>query len=126
MSAHRFHPDLGEGDPPGALLFDGCLECEHKARQPLITQTPDRLGQLWKRMVEVEHSQRDQPGGGGMDHYLTGAEGLACRALYTVAVFIERTHPAINPWVWPWEVRELSDTVWARGATGVFDREDPS
>ena len=85
-------------DPEDAVLYDGCARCTEHAQVPLALD-PDRIGALWRRMVEVERDPTCRAG------YRTAVEGDACRWLYRVALLIERTHPMLDPWVWPWHAR---------------------
>lgn len=92
-------PDEGSliyDDPDDAILYDGCDRCAEQADRPLLTLDVDRLGRLWQRMVSVErYPSVDEP------FYRTAAEGRAAHVCYQIAVMIERTHPAIDPWRWP-------------------------
>lgn len=115
MTVHRPHPLTGPDpysgtryeDPADGLLYDNCDRCAEQATDPFRTLDTDRLGALWRRMVEVERT-------GG--HYRTAAEGQACRRLYAVACMVERTHPMLMPWTWPWAIYETSPAV-ARSET---------
>lgn len=83
-------------DPDDALLFDGCDRCDEQATYPLSGAIdPVKTTALWRRMLDVER-------GDGL--YLTHAESKACTALYGIAVWVERNHPAVDPWRWPWTV----------------------
>lgn len=102
MTVHRPHPLFGEwldhvyADPDNAILFDGCDRCADQAADPFRTLDTTRIGDLWRRMIDVE---------GNDGHYRTAAEGRACRLLYGVLCMIERTHPGVDPWTWPWTTR---------------------
>ena len=85
-------------DPEDVVLYDGCPRCTEHAHEPLGLD-PDRIGALWTRMVEVERDPDCREG------YRTATEADACRWLYRVALLIERTHPTLNPWTWPWHLR---------------------
>ena len=92
-------------DPDDAILFDRCERCRQHA-DGILSLDPDTLGRLWTRMVEVERN--------GDDLYRTNTERHACSALYRIAVLIERTHPGIDPWTWPWtdrRGRSLAQTI---------------
>lgn len=79
-------------DPDGALLYDGCDRCTQQAANPLHLDA-DKLGEAWRRMVDVERND---------GHYRTRAEGELCHRLYLMALLIERSHPGVDPWQWPW------------------------
>jgi len=77
------------------ILADGCDRCTQQSRS-LLELDVEKIGRLWDKMIEVE---RDYGG------YATENERRACRALYHVALGIERLTPR-NPWR-PWiEVRD--------------------
>lgn len=126
MTAHRPHPIVGPwphdvrpgadqparlidrvptddaaiyDDPDDALLFDGCPRCAQHAIS-LVGLDADRAGRLWRRMVEVE---RDPS---GVAAYRTAAEAAACRTLYSLALLLDRTHPNLDVWRWPLDVRD--------------------
>lgn len=96
---HRYHPDpdrkmergwpssdsQGKGDPPGAILFDDCADCD---KYRLGEYDNGTLEALWKRMVEVEKADAT--------HYLTLTEKAVCVRLYEFAVVLERF--GANPW----------------------------
>jgi|GEM_PF-2157681 len=104
------HPVLGSAiyaDPEGAVLYDGCDRCEQQAVEPLALDI-DTLETLWHRMLQVEGPHDPH----GTEGYRTAAEAHAGRWLYRIAVLIERTHPWIDPWTWPWDLgRSGDDTV---------------
>lgn len=89
-------------DPEDALLFDGCDRCEEHAANPFRAVDADRLVALWREMVAVERHPDYR------DHYRTKTEARAGHHLYRIAVFVERTHPSIDPWRWPWCVRGVA------------------
>lgn len=99
-------------DPEGVVLYDGCPRCTEHAALPLGLD-PDRLGALWTRMVEVERDPECRAG------YRTATEADACRWLYRVALLIERTHPMLNPWTWPWHARLGDVSVRVDGSVGL-------
>ena len=86
-------------DPEDALLFDGCDRCEQHATHPTASVDDESLARLWARMVEVERDPTYTA------HYRTRAEAEACRHLYAIAVFVERTHPSLDPWTWRWHLK---------------------
>lgn len=106
MPVHRAHPitdpdrlkrfgrPADRPDPEDAVLFDGCERCEEHAAEPLAQLGPSHLAPLWVEMVRVERDPTFRT------HYRTVAEGKACRALYRIAVFLER-HTDLDPWAWP-------------------------
>lgn len=112
MSCHRPHPITGEwnglvyADDPDAVLHEACERCDEIADRPMNLD-PERAAQLWQTMVAVERAPAFTSSG-----YRNPTEGRACRALYAVAVFVERTQPLLNPWVWPWAVRRPGETAW--------------
>lgn len=85
-------------DPDDAVLFDGCDRCAEHASHPTESLDDDNLAALWAEMVRVETDPTF------MAHYRTAAEGQACRTLHVIARFVERTHPGIDPWAWPWRL----------------------
>ena len=101
-------------DPEDALLFDACDRCAEHASHPLASVDTERLGRLWTEMVRVERDRSYR------DYYRTRAEAQACRELYRIACMVERTHPLIEPWTWPWHVR-AGRTTFALG--GEVDLE---
>ena len=86
-------------DPDEAVLYDGCDRCAQHAADPFVGLDPDNLGALWVEMVRVEKDPTTRA------HYRTRAEGDACRQLYRVACIVAHTHPALDPWTWPWTIR---------------------
>lgn len=85
-------------DPDDAVLFDGCDRCAQHASHPTESLDDENLAALWAEMVRVETDPTF------VAHYRTAAEGQACRNLHVIARFVERTHPGIDPWVWPWRL----------------------
>lgn len=100
-------------DPEDALLFDDCDRCAQHAEHPMMSVDDERLGKLWREMVAVEKDRSYR------DHYRTRAEAIACRELYRVAVFVERTHPLVQPWAWPWHVRAGNMSFTLGGGVGL-------
>lgn len=105
MSMHRPHPINGEwldkeyDDPPDAVLYDDCERCADQARRPWAGLDARNFARLWNLMVLTEKGPPEQGG------YRTGAERDAGDWCYGAAVMIERTHPVIDPWQWPWRSR---------------------
>lgn len=109
MTVHRYHRE--PGDPPDAILYDDCERCAEQAATPLLLDA-DKTAALYRRMIRVERHEATGA------HYATAAEGTACRALYHLALFVERHMPDLNPWVFPWRPRGVpSETVWV--PTGI-------
>ena len=76
----------------GALLYDGCAECESRAEAGLegcLHLDLWSFAEAWNRMVDVEHEEEGA--------YRSEAEAKLCRSLYHVALLIER-HGTRNPW----------------------------
>lgn len=93
MASHVYHGDLG---PEGTIFYDGCEECEERAAQGiqgLLTQDPERVEAIWRRMLVTEgHGQGVEDVGrypvkGG---YMSNAEARVGRSLYYLAVLYER------------------------------------
>lgn len=77
--SHDYHQG-----PEGAVLYDGCQECDERAIDPLkglANLDASSYQVLRRRMLEVEF---------GMGHYLTGNEASLGRALHTIFVLEER------------------------------------
>lgn len=116
MTTHRPHPLSGKwygaeyADPPDAALWDDCDRCEQHADDPLTGLDTDKIAVLYRRMLDVERFDREL--------YRTYAEAHAGGALYRVAVWVERTHPWLDPWTWPWSVRETTVTTSGRETPG--------
>ena len=93
---HVYHGDLG--CPEGTILYDGCEECEERARggmEGLCTQDPIRVEAIWRRMIATERRNGadlvdDLPGYPCKEGYLTDAEARIGKPLYLLAVMLER------------------------------------
>lgn len=90
-------------DPDDAILYDACDRCAEHAEHPQLSLDPERLGRLWTRMVEVERDPTMRAA------YQTGTEARGARLLYRIAIMVERTHPGIDPWRWPWTRRRTGN-----------------
>lgn len=93
MSSHIYHPE-----PRVGILVDECPRCEEHAERPLELGE-EMLTALWQLMVRVERDpQIARPS------YHSAADAKACRALYAVAVFLERhggpggVSIVVSPW----------------------------
>ena len=104
--AHDYHGDLG---PEGTIFYDGCAECEQRAAlglYGLLTQSPDRIEALYRRMLVTEkHGPVDDlPGDGDQKQpytvtqgYQSDAEAKVGKLLYYAAVLAERGDDP-DPW----------------------------
>ena len=76
--------DVHEG-PEGAALFDGCEECDERAKDPLnalLRMDTDTFSRLKNRMFEVEYEYRGA--------YLTDNEARVGHVLYMISILNER------------------------------------
>lgn len=97
--SHDYHGDLGI---EGTIFYDGCEECEQRAGlglYGLLTQSPDRIEALYRRMLAEEGKGpvEDLPGDGDQKRpytvthgYQSAAEAKVGKQLYYAAVLAER------------------------------------
>lgn len=74
--------------PAGTLLFDGCAECEERARDPLgalLHMDHERALNAWRLMRAEKWS-----GGEGAGRDVSACEELVIDHLYRVGVWLER------------------------------------
>lgn len=82
--SHNYHPRSNELDDtrgPSPIFFDGCEDCEEKAKDPL-RWSQEVAAAVWTKMNEVEYHHTGR--------YRSDAEAVAGRAAYAMCVFIER------------------------------------
>ena len=87
MTIHRPHPAPSQADPSDALIYDDCERCDQMAN--LIAIDPQRMNQLWDRMLAVELRDEEQA--------RTRNEKQALRALYQIGLFLQR-YLIADPW----------------------------
>lgn len=83
MAMHDYHVPV-----EGAILYDGCAECDRRAADPLtglLNLDATNFARLHARMVAVELE-------GDADHYRSINEATLAKALYRIHVLAER-HP---------------------------------
>ena len=80
--AHRYHPDPNKNDPPDAIYFDKCEDCEHHAKRTPFYQDPEKINKLWNRMIAVELEDSES--------YRSQNEKIACMELWKTYIFLER------------------------------------
>lgn len=85
MTIHRYHPNLAEGDPEDAILFDHCERCAEHAAHPFASLDTNNQARLIQRAKEVNSWSNENP-----QQYRTYHESLAANKLYTAYVAIER------------------------------------
>lgn len=82
--SHDYHDG-----PEGAVLFDGCEECDYRAENPmdaLLRMDNTTFSTFENRMFEVEYENRGS--------YLTSNEAKVGRVLYLISILNER-HGAV-------------------------------
>lgn len=93
--SHERHPEQftnpieGLSQDREPILYDGCADCESRARMALYSLDRQFTEAVWRKMVLVEHEHEGR--------YRSDAEARACKQMYEVAVFLER-FTAISPW----------------------------
>lgn len=88
--SHDYHPRLNalnDTEGPSPIYFDGCAECERKARDILLWNK-ESAAALWAKMVVVEYD--------GAGSYRSEAESAACGLVYAVSIYLER-HAQMDP-----------------------------
>lgn len=78
--------DIHEG-PDGAVIYDGCEECDERAKNPLESLCRldgDNYAALRMRMLCTEFGRTGPPG------YLTDNEAKLGGAMYLIAILEER------------------------------------
>jgi hypothetical protein len=81
-------PDAHDG---GAVLFDGCGECEHRSRlgmEGILALDDTSVLMLWNRMLNTERPTRSNFPNVG--RYKSDAEARLGRTLYYLSIFNER------------------------------------
>lgn len=104
--------DYHEG-PDGAVLYDGCEECDERAADPingLLRLDGERFRTLWKRMIEVERENKGE--------YLTFNERALGRHLYYITVLEER-HTPIDPTGAVWRADRYDDELAGNVLEGI-------
>lgn len=75
--SHDYH------DPRNRAIFhDGCAECEHKAKDPIVHLDRERMAKLWHTMIDVEISD--------VRAYESESDAIAGRQVYRVFLFLQR------------------------------------
>lgn len=80
MASHDYHQG-----PEGAVLYDGCSECDARASDALsglLRLDAEKFKTLAGRMYEVEYLDKGS--------YLTDNEAALARTLYLISVLNER------------------------------------
>lgn len=80
---HRYHPDEDAGDPPDAILYDGCPRCTEHAAHPAYSLDRDNLSALTAKVIAVE--TKADP-----DHYATLTEGDAASVIWEYLTFARK------------------------------------
>ena len=77
--------------PEGAILFDGCEECDARASDPidaLLKFDGERFLDFTERMLHVEYD--------GQGSYLTKNEAKVGRHLYYISLLVQRRPAAFD------------------------------
>ncbi len=81
--SHDYHQG-----PEGTIFYDGCEECTHKAKDPVIHLDQQRSRLLWQKMMDVEVFDNGS--------YRSGNEKIAAMQLWRIYLFLER-NTTISP-----------------------------